>query len=264
MRLGGLLSRSLLVKINCLAQNAPVQAGEENNQKSKALDSSGSDEERTLHTPFYIHRLSFLISAYKMDPYQVYNNPPAYYVSPTPYNQYSPSHEQHHLMGYQSNPAVQQINDKPASHPPRTLPSKLKSSWAQSRQLFLWATLASVSFTLTAWFARATLSSAKLASTERRMHLSLSNTLGILRTLQEVTSVLTGVLLNHVLEIMEWGLASSKGGVPALTFLSLSPTTSLIGVLGVAFGRAARFFDRIWAVSRYVPWKFARLVYLLY
>jgi hypothetical protein len=184
-----------------------------------------------------------------MDPYQAYHNPPAYYNSPTSYTRFPSSHEQHNLMGYQSNPTLQQINNVSAP-PPRILPSKLKSSWAQARQLLLWAMLASTSFALTAWFARATLSSAKLASTERRMHFSLSNTLGILRTLQEVTSVLTGVLLNHALEVLEWGLVSSKGGVPALTFLSLSPTTSLIGVLGVAFGRGARFLDRVWAASR--------------
>jgi hypothetical protein len=109
----------------------------------------------------------------------------------------------------------------------------------------LWTILASISFAITAWFVRATFSAARLATMQETIHISLSNTLGILRTLQEVTSVLTGFVLNQTFETIEWSLASGDGGIRVLSFLSLSPTTSLLGVAGIVSALNGKVTDRL-------------------
>lgn len=128
--------------------------------------------------------------------------------------------------------------------------TKVKSALRQHWINILWTVLASVSFSVTAWFARATLSMARVAELQQTVHLSLSNTLGILRALQEVTSVLTGFIINQTFEVIEWSLVSGRGGMRALSFLTLSPTTSLLGVAGVAFGLRGKTADRMWAIFR--------------
>lgn len=78
----------------------------------------------------------------------------------------------------------------------------------------------------------------------------MSNTLGVLRTLQEFTSVLTGFALNSAFEAIEWAAVGTVDGFNALSFLSLSPSTSLVGVLGIVFGRRARLRHRVWGFMR--------------
>ena len=128
--------------------------------------------------------------------------------------------------------------------------TKVKNTWSHHRMNIFSVALASVSFAATAWFARATFSANMLADVRKTAHLSLSNTLGVLRTLQEVTSVLTGLVLNNTFEVIEWSLASGDRGIGALSLLSLSPTTRLLGVVGVAFSRRGRVADRLWALLR--------------
>jgi hypothetical protein len=128
--------------------------------------------------------------------------------------------------------------------------TEIKSGWRQHWTYVLWTALASASFAVTAWFARTTLSAAQVAAVQHIFGLSLSDTLGILRTLQEVTSVLSGFMLNRTFEVIEWTLVSRDGGIRALSFLTLSPTTSLFGVVGVGFGLRGRVTDRMWAIFR--------------
>jgi hypothetical protein len=130
--------------------------------------------------------------------------------------------------------------------------TRIETAFGQQNFPLCWTILATASFGITAWFVRATFSDARLAAIQQTVHLSLSNTLGILRTLQEATSVLTGLVLNQAFETIEWSLATGTGGVRALSFLSISPTTSLLGALGIAAGRRGAFTDRLWAIFRYV------------
>jgi len=130
--------------------------------------------------------------------------------------------------------------------------TEVKGVFRRHWQTILWTVLASISFAFTAWFARATFSMDRVTTLQKILHLSLANTLGTLRALQEVTSVLTGFMINRTFEVIEWSLVSGSGGMRVLSFLTLSPTTSLLGVAGVAFGqRGGRISDRLWAVFRF-------------
>jgi len=129
--------------------------------------------------------------------------------------------------------------------------NEIKSAFNRHWKTLLWTLLASVSFAFTAWFARATFSMDRANAMEKALHLSLGNTLGTLRALQEVTSVLTGFMINQTFEVIEWSLLSGRSGMRVLSFLTLSPTTSLLGVAGVAFDKRGGVSDRLWAIFRF-------------
>jgi len=129
--------------------------------------------------------------------------------------------------------------------------NEIKSAFNRHWKTLLWTLLASVSFAITAWFARATFSMDRVNALQKALHLSLGNTLGTLRTLQEITSVLTGFMINQTFEVIEWSLLSGRSGMRMLSFLTLSPTTSLLAVAGIAFGNRGGIPDRLWAIFRF-------------
>jgi hypothetical protein len=111
--------------------------------------------------------------------------------------------------------------------------------------------LATGLFIFTIWFAQATFSSVKLSSIQNAFkYVTIGNTLGILRTSQEITSVLTGYALNSAFEIVQWTWAGGNNGMPLLSFLALSPSTSVLGVTGIALSKSSRTTDRMLSIMR--------------
>jgi hypothetical protein len=122
---------------------------------------------------------------------------------------------------------------------------------SQLTSLLSITTLATGLFVFTIWFAQATFSSVRLSSVQNAFrYVTIGNTLGILRTSQEITSVLTGFTLNSAFEIVQWTWAGGKNGMPLLSFLALSPSTSLLGVSGIALSKTSRITDRMWSTMR--------------
>ena len=172
------------------------------------------------------------------------------------YGQQPPAiYENQPLIG---NPPAQVWQTKEVSPQPHHVDAQIVGSSTTIRrpivqQAFpiLSTTLATIAFIITGWFAQATFSSQSLSNlTQAFRYLPMSNTLGVLRTLQEFTSVLTGFALNSAFEAIEWAAVGNMDGLNALSFLSLSPSTSLVGVLGIVFGRRARLKHRFWGIMR--------------
>lgn len=100
-------------------------------------------------------------------------------------------------------------------------------------------------FSVTASFAKAAISTDSVSYLQK-----FSSTLAILRVLQGITSTLTNVALNQILELIQWSLVSRNNGLRLLTFLSISPTTGVLGMLGMVLRKYPRACDRAWAVCR--------------
>jgi hypothetical protein len=104
--------------------------------------------------------------------------------------------------------------------------------------------LALIFFSITAWFANAT------HSQSQSYHIGFSDALSVLRVLQEVTSVLTSLVVYQTLETLEWMLVQGSEGLDALGMMFLSPATSLLAVLEAVVGRSAGVRSRLWGLLR--------------
>jgi len=115
---------------------------------------------------------------------------------------------------------------------------------------------ATATFIVTAWFANATFSGESSARTFRVLkdvlHIDVRNTLTVLSILQGVLSFLMGIVLDDVLELVQWSLMGRAQGLQTLSILGLSPTTGAAGTLGIVFSRMANKTNRIWAGSKSV------------
>ena len=61
-------------------------------------------------------------------------------------------------------------------------------------------------------------------------------------------------MLTRAFEILQWTLAGRKQGVGALLLLSLAPTSSLLGTLGLTLSKSSHWRDRAVALARLCLW----------
>src|SRR5947207_1053156 len=114
---------------------------------------------------------------------------------------------------------------------------------------FIWPSLLTgftiAVFCVTAVFAEASVSVNSVSYLKK-----FGSTLAILRILQGLTFTLTSLTLNPPLELIQWSLASRNNGLRLLTFLSISPTTGVLGMLGMVFRENPKACDRAWAAYK--------------
>jgi hypothetical protein len=113
---------------------------------------------------------------------------------------------------------------------------------------FILTALATISFILTALFARDTLGGKSKLTTSI---FPLSSALTVLRILQGVTSTLMGLLFDQTLELLLWTLVSRENGLRFLSLLAISPKTGFVGVFRLIYGSTTEICDRVWATLRY-------------
>lgn len=172
---------------------------------------------------------------------------------PTEYQNHSaPAYERDSLFTQSNQPkGHSQIDSTEIQGIVKEKTTKVKSPFAQINTLILGTIVATGAFAFTSWFAQATFQSERMSSAfSKTSMISLRNTLGILRTGQEITSVLTGYVLHKTFEVIDWTQVSGRHGIGMLSFLTLSPSTTLNGVAAIALGRSSRLPDRAWAVTR--------------
>ncbi|ORY14471.1 hypothetical protein BCR34DRAFT_560515, partial [Clohesyomyces aquaticus] len=80
--------------------------------------------------------------------------------------------------------------------------------------------------------------------------IDIGSTLAVLRIAQGVLSTLTTIGLLRALEMLQWGLAGRKHGLAGSAFLSLSPTTHILGVIRIVLSRLSNWSARGWSVIR--------------
>jgi hypothetical protein len=73
----------------------------------------------------------------------------------------------------------------------------------------------------------------------------------ILNLASQLTLFSLAELTYAVLDATRWALACSTTGISALTFLTLSRTTSLIGAMYLAVGGKSGHAHRLWGGQRY-------------
>ncbi|EXJ61433.1 uncharacterized protein A1O5_11749 [Cladophialophora psammophila CBS 110553] len=88
------------------------------------------------------------------------------------------------------------------------------------------------------------------SNTKNLLHIDISNTLTILRLLEGVLSVYTSAVMLRACELLQWSLSSRRDGVDALRLLGLSPTTGILGKIGLTFSKHASWKDRLAASTR--------------
>jgi hypothetical protein len=94
---------------------------------------------------------------------------------------------------------------------------------------------------------------------------SPQRTILILNVMSQVTLFFLAELTTLVMEATRWALACSGSGTSALTFLTLSHATSLLGVFYLSFrnsmrgGRVPRNQHRVWGAQRYTQMKLINL-----
>jgi len=187
-----------------------------------------------------------------------YGAPPTYF----PY----PQGTSYHYFNIKNNPThhstEHRFYPRGPLRPAKTTHGAMKSPFRQSLFHVFCTVLATVVFAITSWFAQATFSTAEGTNILNAIHISFGSTIAVLRFLQGLTSTCITILLNQALERVQWSLAGSQYGIRLLSLLSLSPATSLYGILGIAFGRRASFLDRVWALLRRVTLRpFLRINY---
>jgi hypothetical protein len=123
-------------------------------------------------------------------------------------------------------------------------PKSKTTAFRQQLSSIVLIALAFIVFSVTAWFANAT------HSQSQSVHIGFSDAVSALRVLQELTSVLTSLVVYQTLETLEWILAQRSEGIDALGMMFLSPATSLLAVLEGVVGRTAGVRSRLWGFLR--------------
>lgn len=117
-----------------------------------------------------------------------------------------------------------------------------------------WVTIATALFALTAWFGASTFfeQPGRQANLflRTKLDISFSNTVVILRVLQGLTSAATAVTVSQAYEGIQWNLSSRETGLRLHSFLSLSPSTGLWGVVQLGFAARQQPGDRAFAILR--------------
>lgn len=122
--------------------------------------------------------------------------------------------------------------------------------------ILLLALFTSAIFVLTAWYAQATFSdettTAFRRSLARIFKVEVGSALAILRTLQGVLTTLSTIALFKAFELVQWALVGQEKGVDVLKLLGVSPSTGLLGTMGVVLNGRSRVSDKLWATAKYV------------
>lgn len=104
-------------------------------------------------------------------------------------------------------------------------------------------------FAVTIWFSR--LAFLVEDGSQAIPHLHFGSGLAILRFLQGVTSTYTTFSVANTFEVLEWTVVKSFG-VLLPTFLALSPTTSLLGLLMLLISCRTKSIDKSLSVLRWM------------
>jgi hypothetical protein len=110
-------------------------------------------------------------------------------------------------------------------------PKPLESSFRQSIMTWLLVLVAGFSLLFTATYAAALSSSTGTLGNLITSVASPSTSVRVLRILSEVTSLLFVAVINVTLDHFIWTAASSDKGLPVSTLLSISSSTTIIGLL---------------------------------
>lgn len=113
-------------------------------------------------------------------------------------------------------------------------------------------------FAATTWFAASSLSNDPTSQAnlmfQSYFDISFSSTVTILRILRGLTSFLGTLTVSQVCEGIQWTLASHEKGIRLLSYLELSPSTGLLGVLALAVGKTRYWSVRLFAILRYLSY----------
>jgi hypothetical protein len=136
-----------------------------------------------------------------------------------------------------------------------TISASLFSTIRQNSLRILFNLAVTAFFTVTLWFSQFSFpaSGPEVDTTKKAYQLPFSSGLALLRSLQGITSTLTTALVAQSLEITEWTCIKRKSGTRLVTVLSLSPSTSLCGLLTLALRGTSNLNARFWSISRFVP-----------
>jgi len=141
-----------------------------------------------------------------------------------------------------------------ASDAANSLP-RAREVWLRSLPTWLLMTLTSVWLGFTMFFAwNSTLSNPFVRNI---MPSGPAQTITVLNILSHITVFLLQVLTSSVFEILRWAFASTKAGVSAFGFLTMSRATGPLGVLYLLFfdSKTGNFWTghRLWGVQRFTP-----------
>jgi len=134
-------------------------------------------------------------------------------------------------------------------------PKPLKSSFAENKGGWLIAVLTIIWFSVTAIFVWSCTPDSQLVV----FQLTPSHTIVAVRSLSEVLSLLLSALLLCVLDVVVWGMVSSKKGISISKFLTLSGSTGFTGLWTLIYSWGGEDWGthRPWAVARLYPLLFA-------
>src|SRR6266536_5313410 len=122
--------------------------------------------------------------------------------------------------------------------------------------ILLLALFTSLGFVLTAWYAQAIYSDETKTAFQRFLariyKVEVGSALTILRILQGALTTLSTIALFKAFELVQWALVGQEKGVNALRLLGVSPSTGLLGTIGVVLNRRSRVSDKLWATAKYV------------
>lgn len=109
---------------------------------------------------------------------------------------------------------------------------------------------------LTAWYAQAIFSDEQTTSFQRFLarifKVEVGSALAILRILQGALTTSSTIALFKAFELVQWALVGQEKGVDALRLLGVSPSTGLLGTMGVVLNGRSRVGDKLWAGGKYV------------
>ena len=139
---------------------------------------------------------------------------------------------------------------KPTATKPRRPSSRLSATW----YLLLLVALSTLIFVFTTWFVQAAFSGETgLRASQvlsKLLKADVGDALAVLRIAQGVLSTFTVLALTNAFELVQWALSGRQRGIGFASFLGLSPTTSLWGVVAIAVSRVSRLPERVWGFTR--------------
>ena len=152
-----------------------------------------------------------------------------------------------------SNQAPSRTSSPAVTQSPKISRAPFRSQRRDVR-LLLAVCLASACFGVTAWFAQATFSSTVSSRTrdifKDVFKIDSGDTLTVLVLLSGVLGLLMGLVLDGVLESIQWLLTCRDNGVPMSTVLAVSGTTGSVGTLGIMCRSGSSIGARMWAAVK--------------
>lgn len=136
----------------------------------------------------------------------------------------------------------------------KSISAKSVTSQRRSPEIFFTVVLASATFGVTAWFAQATFTNQTSSRTrdvfKNAFGVDLGDTLTVLAVLSGVLSLLMRMLLENMLESIQWALTGRDSGVALTTILGLSPTTGAMGTIGILLCKHSDVRDRLFSAFK--------------